>query len=203
MDEIIEHNGVFINVTTGEIIDDPFADEQVPPLVRKPERTICGLPVFLESEEHLEKYGSLLNNARLQVKMEQEKLDNIIARQKRIIARKTAWVNFLETFYQGQLVELVKQLLPRKADGSFKRKSLLSSYAEFKLTTTSRRLEVLDTDIAVNALRKLNPDAIKTTESVLVSKLSDDLKSELLEDHELAKSVGFGIIEGSEKINIS
>jgi hypothetical protein len=203
MDEIIEYNGVFINVTTGEIIDDPFADNVAPPLVKKPERTICGLPTILETEEHLEKYGSLLNNARLQVKMEQEKLDAIIARQKRIIARKTAWVTFLETFYQGQLVELVKQLLPRKPDGSFKRKSLLSSFAEFKLTTSSTRLEVIDTELAVKALRTISPDAIKTTESVLVSKISDDVRAELLDNADLAKTVGFGIIEGSEKINIS
>ena len=203
MDEIIEFNGMFINTTTGEVIDDPFADNVQPLVVHKPQKTICGLPLILETEDHLEQYGSLVNNAKLNLKLEEEKLEAILLRQKRIVARKTAWLNFLLSFYEPQLVSLVKSLLPRKADGTYKRKSLLSSFAEFKLTTIKPKLAVVDVELAVNKLKQINPDAVKVTESVLVSKLSDELQQELLADADVAKAIGFSIVEGSEKINIS
>jgi hypothetical protein len=79
----------------------------------------------------------------------------------------------------------------------------LSSFAEFKLTTIKPKLAVVDVELAVNKLKEINPDAVKVTESVLVSKLSDDLQQELLADADIAKAIGFSIVEGSEKINIS
>ena len=105
--------------------------------------------------------------------------------------RRRKW---LEYRFGDELEDFARQNLPEKG------KTWKCAYGRVSFRTTNARVGVNDETLAINFLRPIAPDAIKTTEKVLVSALPEHIKQKALDGG--LKKWGFEVVPGGESVTI-
>jgi hypothetical protein len=127
------------------------------------------------------------------IQAEKDKLDAITNNMVKIIGKQVARLEWLERQYNAQLQDYALSQLPRKADGSLKIKTWTCPFGSVSFRTVAERVKVVDEEETVAWLMHHNPEAIKTKNTVLVSKLSD---------FATVHAPGIEIIPASESVTI-
>ena len=105
--------------------------------------------------------------------------------------RRRAW---LEMRFGSELIEFARENLPKKA------KTWKCPFGKVSFRTVGDKVKVNDEERAVNFLRDIEPEAIKTTEKVMVSRLSDKTKAKVAAGE--LKPWGFEYVPGGESVTI-
>jgi myosin heavy subunit len=121
----------------------------------------------------------------------------------KIVKRKTSKVKYLRDMYQGQVKKLVEDILPRDRDGNFRTKTYRNPWGKVSLRETKTKLAISDNMMAMRFAHLECPSAIKTTESILISMIPDDVKEKLFTDASVAEAFGFHVIEGDNTVSIT
>ena len=120
-------------------------------------------------------------------------LDTINKRYDTQIKRHDSALKWFETTYYQFLFELAKRMI-----GAGKKRSVAVGLLLLKLRKTSAKTEVLDSEKAIAWLKGAGlSEAVKTTESVLVSMLPDEVKAKLTKPSNQAKT-GLAFNPGGE-----
>lgn len=157
-DEMIRENGWIIDPTTGEVVGvygwletGAVENEQ---------------DLWVLQKKMLE-IDSLIVGETAQMK---RIIDNCQKRIKALESRRS----WLELKYGVTATEVARELLPRN------RKTYTSPYGEITFRTSKAKVKFTNQEAAVAWARTYAPQAIKTTESVLVSKLEAQTVNDLL-----------------------
>lgn len=103
------------------------------------------------------------------------KYDLLIKQQEAELKRLTGREQWLMATYENQLGRYAEANLPRKADGSYRIKTLCLPWGSIAVRETLARIVPVNTELAVSWVKEHAPEALKVTESVLVSKLPEDV----------------------------
>lgn len=180
-DELIRENGWIIDTTTGEVVgvygwleNGTVESEQ---------------DLWIIQKKMLE-VDSLILAERAQLKRIQEMCEKRI---KALESRR----NYVELKYGVTATETARNLLP------YNKKTYTSPYGEITFRTSKAKIKFTNQESAVAWAKTYQPDAIKTAESVLVSKLSQQSVSDLVTyaeirpagceiepEHEVVKFIG-------------
>jgi hypothetical protein len=161
------------------------------------------LPAVLETEDDLINYMRILMEAETSALAEEMKYKTVLSNVQKIVKRKTSKVKYLRDMYQGQVKKLVEQILPRDKDGNYRTKTYRNPWGKASLREQKTKLAVSDSGMALRFAHMECPQAIKTTESVLVSMIPDSVKDKLFNDSSVAEAFGFHVIEGDNSIAIT
>jgi len=161
------------------------------------------LPAVLETEDDLINYMRILMEAESSALAEEMKYKSVVANVQKIVKRKTSKVKYLRDMYQGQVKKLVEQILPRDRDGNFRTKTYRNPWGKVALREQKTKLAISDSGMALRFAQQECPQAIKTTESILVSMIPDTVKDKLFNDASVAEAYGFHVIEGDNSVAIT
>lgn len=103
------------------------------------------------------------------------KYDLLIKQQERELKRLTSREQWIMTTYENQLGRYAEANLPRKADGSYRVKTLTMPWGTIAVRETMAKVVPVNTELAVAWVKENAPEALKVSESVLVSKLPDEM----------------------------
>lgn len=131
------------------------------------------LPDVLETEEHLVLFMRRLMAAESSVQSKRRELDAIIENCNRMVAQEQRRVEWLKSKYAANALALVKEVLPRKADGEYRVKTFTCPWGQVALRTTRGKVTVSNPDAAIAWCEANRPEAVKVSKSVLVSNLTD------------------------------
>ena len=104
--------------------------------------------------------------------------------------------------YEKQAGKVVESLLPRDKEGKLRTKTYRSPWGSISLRETKPSVKVTQTGLAVQFAKLECPDAVKVTESVLVSMIPEGVKGRLLDDPALAEAMGFSVSEGGDSVTV-
>jgi hypothetical protein len=161
------------------------------------------LPTVLETEDDLINYMRILMEAESSALAEEMKYKTVVSNVQKIVKRKTSKVKYLRDMYQGQVKKLVEDILPRDRDGNFRTKTYRNPWGKVSLRETKTKLAISDNMMAMRFAHLECPSAIKTTESILISMIPDDVKEKLFTDASVAEAFGFHVIEGDNTVSIT
>ena len=133
---------------------------------------------------------------------EKAKLDAIVENARKMIAKHTARLEWLESQYNAHLADYAMSQLPRKADGSLKGKTWTCPFGTVGFRTIAPKVAVESEDVALAWARKNCPAAIKIKESILVSQLPEPIKSAMLEHPADALKAGFVVHPEAQAVTI-
>ena len=119
-------------------------------------------------------------------------LENIATQKRHAEQRK----NYLLFKYSQSLTEFAKENLPKG------KKTWTCDYGSVKFTSKPARLKVSDESKAIAQARELEPEAVKVSESFLISKLSKGTQDMLMNDEVAAATWGLAIEPDSESVKI-
>jgi hypothetical protein len=145
------------------------------------------LPEVLTSIADLEMFMDKLS-------LEEAKVEALVARRKQIlenldtmISRHSKKRDYLMSRYGSQVRDVALRNLPRD------RKTLDNAYGSVTFRKTQPKIVVRDVDKAVDNLSVICPDAVKVEKSILVSKLSDDMKQAIMQDESTRQELGLEV----------
>lgn len=161
------------------------------------------LPAVLETEDDLINYMRALMDAESASLAEEMKYKAIVENVQKIVKRKQSKVKYLRDMYQGQVKKLVEQILPRDRDGNFRTKTYRNPWGKVSLRETKTKLAISDSGMALRFAQLECPQAVKVTESVLVSMIPPDIKEKLTNDSSVAEAFGFHVIDADNTVSIT
>jgi hypothetical protein len=145
------------------------------------------LPEVLTSMADLEMFMDKLS-------LEEAKVEALVARRKQIlenldtmISRHSKKRDYLMSRYGSQVRDVALRNLPRD------RKTLDNAYGSVTFRKTQPKIVVRDVEKAVDNLSVICPDAVKVEKSILVSKLSDDMKQAIMQDESKRQELGLEV----------
>jgi hypothetical protein len=145
------------------------------------------LPEVLTSMADLEMFMDKLS-------LEEAKVEALVARRKQIlenldtmISRHSKKRDYLMSRYGSQVRDVALRNLPRD------RKTLDNAYGSVTFRKTQPKIVVRDVEKAVDNLSVICPDAVKIEKSILVSKLSDDMKQAIMQDESKRQELGLEV----------
>ena len=161
---------------------------------------------WIKGNESPEDLALLVMRKRMDVEAnimaEKAKLDAIVENARKMIAKHTARLEWLDAQYNAQLQDYAMSQLPRKADGTLKGKTWTCPYGTVGFRTVAPRVAVESEDVALAWARKNCPAAIKLKESILVSQLPEPIKSAMLEHPADALKAGFIVHPEAQAVTI-
>jgi hypothetical protein len=161
---------------------------------------------WIKGNESPEDLALLVMRKRMDVEAnimaEKAKLDAIVENARKMIAKHTARLEWLESQYNAQLQDYAMSQLPRKADGTLKGKTWTCPYGTVGFRSVAPRVTVESEDVALTWARKNCPAAIKIKESILVSQLPEPIKSAMLEHPADALKAGFVVHPEAQAVTI-
>ena len=145
------------------------------------------LPEILTTAADIEMFMDKLS-------IEEAKVEALVARRKQIlenldgmISRHTKKRDYLMTRYGSQLRDVALRNLPRD------RKTYETPFGSVTFRKSQPKIIVKDTEKAIDTISVVCPEAVKIERSILVSKLSDEIKAELLTDESRREELGFEV----------
>jgi hypothetical protein len=157
------------------------------------------LPAEITGEdEFLQVMGAMAKN-KAKLLAQKAMVDLIIKQQEKMLKRIQSQIDYLEVQYLNQIGRYVETALPRKADGTFRVKTLHCPYGSVAIRNTMPKIAVADDEAAVNYAKTHFPGAVKTKESVLVSQLPDDVRVSIFEEPSTSIMMGLQVIPGETK----
>jgi hypothetical protein len=133
---------------------------------------------------------------------ERAKLDAITANIQKVIKGHESRIAWLERQHGQDLRTFAQSQLPRKADGSFKVKTWTCPFGSVAFRSNAAKIAVESKDLAIEWARTNAPGAIKIEESILISQLPDNVKSQMFDKPDDAQRAGFVVVPGSESVTI-
>ena len=127
----------------------------------------------LETEEELLAYMNRLSSAEADVLAETKRLQAVVANVEKLLALKNRRVEWLKARYELSANDVAEGLLPRKPDGTFRTKTYTCPWGQVAFREVKPKVVVNNPQLAVAWAKDHAPEAIKTVESVLVSKLPE------------------------------
>jgi hypothetical protein len=145
------------------------------------------LPEILTTAADIEMFMDKLS-------IEEAKIEALVARRKQILENLDGMINrhtkkrdYLMTRYGSQLRDVALRNLPRD------RKTYETPFGSVTFRKTQPKIIVKDTEKAIDTVSVVCPEAVKVERSILVSKLSDEIKTELLTDESRREELGFDV----------
>jgi hypothetical protein len=183
-EELIRENGWLIDPTTGEVVG---VYGWLETGVVESEQDLWIL------QKKMLEIDSLILAETAQLKHIQ---DMFTKRIKQLESRRT----WMELKYGASATDVARQLLPRN------KKTYTGQYGEITFRTSKTKVKFTNQEAAVEWARSFAPDAVKITESVLVSKIQPETVNDLLlysairpdgcevtPEHEVVKFVGLKV----------
>ena len=127
----------------------------------------------LETEEELLAYMNRLSSAEADVLAETKRLQAVVANVEKLLALKNRRVEWLKARCELSANDVAEGLLPRKPDGTFRTKTYTCPWGQVAFREVKPKVVVNNQQLAVAWAKDHAPEAIKTVESVLVSKLPE------------------------------
>jgi hypothetical protein len=125
--------------------------------------------------------------------------DLLLRQQERELKRTTSKEQWLMTTYENQLGRYAESALPRKADGTYRIKTLSLPWGDIAVRDSKAKLSVDSEEAAVFWAREHCPGAVKVKESVLVSLIPEAVKQEMLDEPGLAILHGLSVTPAETK----
>ena len=160
------------------------------------------LPSVLETEDDVLNYMHLLLDAETRLSAETQKYKSVLENVERMVKRHKSKVAYMRTMYEKQAGKVVESLLPRDKEGKLRTKTYRSPWGSISLRETKPSVKVAQTGLAVQFAKLECPDAVKVTESVLVSMIPEGVKGRLMDDPALAEAMGFSVSEGGDSVTV-
>ena len=160
------------------------------------------LPSVLETEDDVLNYMHLLLDAETRLSAETQKYKSVLENVERMVKRHKSKVAYMRTMYEKQAGKVVESLLPRDKEGKLRTKTYRSPWGSISLRETKPSVKVTQTGLAVQFAKLECPDAVKVTESVLVSMIPEGVKGRLMDDPALAEAMGFSVSEGGDSVTV-
>lgn len=160
------------------------------------------LPSVLETEDDVLNYMHLLLDAETRLSAETQKYESVLENVERMVKRHKSKVAYMRTMYEKQAGRVVESLLPRDKEGKLRTKTYRSPWGSISLRETKPSVKVAQTGLAVQFAKLECPDAVKVTESVLVSMIPESVKGRLMDDPALAEAMGFSVSEGGDSVTV-
>lgn len=129
------------------------------------------LPVALETEADLVLYMRRLMEAEARVAAKTVEYKAILANIELMIKQEQRRVDWLKHRYQADAEALAYSQLPRKKDGTLAAKTFTCPWGQVSFRTSKAGISVANPDAALAYCKQFHPEAVKVTESVLISKL--------------------------------
>jgi hypothetical protein len=98
--------------------------------------------------------------------------------------------------FQADLTEVGRQSLPAG------KKTWTCPYGSVGFRSVGASVKVVDEEKALIAAATAFPEAIKTTTSLLVSKIPEDTKAQIMDDPHMAARLGFDVVPARESVTI-
>ena len=160
------------------------------------------LPSVLETEDDVLNYMHLLLDAETRLSAETQKYKSVLENVERMVKRHKSKVAYMRTMYEKQAGKVVESLLPRDKEGKLRTKTYRSPWGSISLRETKPSVKVAQTGLAVQFAKLECPNAVKVTESVLVSMIPEGVKGRLMDDPALAEAMGFSVSEGGDSVTV-
>lgn len=160
------------------------------------------LPSVLETEDDLLNYMHLLLDAETRLSAETQKYKSVLENIEKMVKRHKSKVEYMRAMYEKQAGKLAESLLPRDKEGKLRTKTYRSPWGSISLRETKPSVKVTQSGLAVEFAKMECPNAVKVTESVLVSMIPEDIKVQLINDPSLAEAMGFSVNEGGDSVTI-
>lgn len=156
----------------------------------------------LETEEDLLAFMNRLNRAEADLVAERARLKALIDNCERMVELKRKRVDWLNAMYQTSASVIAESLLPRKADGSYRSKTYTCPWGQIAFREVKPRVVVANAELALTWAKQHAPDAVKVAESILVSKLPEEVVSEWLNSEDQHTPFGFTIEPGRQSVSV-
>lgn len=157
----------------------------------------------LQTEEELLAYMNRLSSAEADVLAETKRLEAVVANVEKLLALKKRRVEWLKARYELSANDVAEGLLPRKPDGTFRSKTYTCPWGQVAFREVKPKVVVANPDLAVAWAKTFAPDAVKVAESVLVSKIPQDLVNEWLTSEDQFTPWGFSIEPGRTSVKVT
>ena len=157
----------------------------------------------LETEEELLAYMNRLSSAEADVLAETKRLQAVVANVEKLLALKNRRVEWLKARYELSANDVAEGLLPLKPDGTFRTKTYTCPWGQVAFREVKPKVVVNNPQLAVAWAKDHAPDAVKVAESILVSKLPEDLVTEWLASEDHNTPWGFAIEPGRTSVKVT
>jgi hypothetical protein len=121
--------------------------------------------------ETLVTYMSRLSRYEAEVRATEIQLEAVIENTRKLIEAKKRKVEWLRSRFERDATLVAHTLLPRNAEGEITGKTFRCAHGTVSYRTRNATAAVANEDQAIAWALANNPDAIKTTQKVLISKL--------------------------------
>lgn len=125
--------------------------------------------------------------------------DLLLRQQERELKRITSKEQWLMSTYENQLGRYAESALPRKADGTYRVKTLSLPWGDIAVRESKAKIAIDSEEAAVFWAKEHCPNAVKVKESVLVSLIPEEVKQEMMEEPGLAILHGLSVIPAETK----
>lgn len=147
----------------------------------------------LETEEELLAYMNRLSSAEADVLAETKRLEAVVANVEKLLALKKRRVEWLKARYEHSATVVAINLLPMKPDGTFRSKTYTCPWGQVAFRDVKAKVAVANPELAVRWAKENAPEAVKVVESVLVSKLPEEVTAKWLAGEYSEGALGFTI----------
>jgi|GWRWMinimDraft_5_1066013.scaffolds.fasta_scaffold03793_6 hypothetical protein len=130
------------------------------------------------------------------LKAETLKLDAVRASIEKIVKTKASRLEWLKRTYGTQIEEWALRQLPK---GS---KTWRCPWGSIAFRTTAQKVSIIDDVAVLTWARKHQPQMIRVKESLLISALTAEAKTQMVNDPTAARAIGFEIIEAGQSATI-
>jgi hypothetical protein len=160
------------------------------------------LPAVLSTEDDLQHYLRQLLEAETRLQAEERRYESVLANIRKMVQRRRSQVQWLRRTYESQSGKIAETLLPRKADGTLRTKTYRCPWGSVSLRETKPSLKIQEKDVALAFAKLECPGAVKTEESVLVSRIPEPVREMLMNDSTTAEAYGFHITDGGNSVTV-
>lgn len=157
----------------------------------------------LETEEELLAYMNRLSSAEADVLAETKRLQAVVANVEKLLALKNRRVEWLKARYELSANDVAEGLLPRKPDGTFRTKTYTCPWGQVAFREVKPKVAVANPELALRWAKENAPDAVKVVESVLVSKLPEEVTAKWLAGEYSEGALGFTIEPGRTSVKVT
>ena len=125
----------------------------------------------LESETDLHNFLQRRSELETELAAAEMQYASVLSNITKIIKKRQQRLDWLNARYESSATAVAETLLPRKPDGTVTSKTWTSPWGQVKFRDKPASVKIADPELALRFAEQFAPDAIKRTESVLVSKL--------------------------------
>jgi hypothetical protein len=154
---------------------------------------VHGWPAAIISDDDALFISRQIMQAEVDVYGRQCQLDAVIENVAAMLRRSKSKLEYLRSTYGTQLERYAWENLPRRADGTPAAKTYTNPFIQCRFVTVKPKVVIHDEEKAMAFIERHAPDAVVVEKRVLISKLDDQTKSELMGDESLAAENGFVI----------